>query len=183
MPSAAPLRKRKARSTPRRTNFDTTLGRAVLQAAAVIGFFAAWEIGVRAGWISAFLVGSPLGIFTLAYKMLATGELLSDMAAAGADVIGVDWRLPLAEASRRVGVGYAVQGNLDPALLGAPWPVLAELVRDVVRSGAAAPGHVFNLGHGVPPDTDPDVLARIVDLVHDEGLQLRAEARAEGLVG
>jgi NitT/TauT family transport system permease protein len=78
MPSAATLRKRKARPAPGRINFDTTLGRAALQAAAVIGFFAAWEIGVRVGWISAFLVGSPLGIFTLAFKMLASGELLSD---------------------------------------------------------------------------------------------------------
>jgi uroporphyrinogen decarboxylase len=113
---------------------------------------------------------------------VGTGELLSDMAKAGADVVGVDWRLSLAEASNRVGPGYAVQGNLDPAFLAAPWPVLAERVRDVVRSGAAAPGHVFNLGHGVPPETDPDVLARIVDLVHEEGPQLRAEARAHGLV-
>ena len=55
--------------------------------------------------------------------------------------------------------------------------MLAERVREVVRSGAAAPGHIFNLGHGVPPDTDPDVLARIVDLVHTEGAELRAEAR------
>ena len=99
---------------------------------------------------------------------VGTSELLGLMGAAGAEVVGVDWRLPLAEASRRIGPAYAVQGNLDPALLGAPWPVLADRVREVVRSGAAAPGHVFNLGHGVPPDTDPDVLARIVDLVHTE---------------
>jgi NitT/TauT family transport system permease protein len=79
MPSAAPLRKRSAtRSAPSRINFDTVLGRATLQAAAVIGFFAVWEIGVRTGWISAFLVGSPLGIFTLAFKMIASGQLLSD---------------------------------------------------------------------------------------------------------
>ena len=79
MPSAAPLRKLSAtRSAPSRINFDTVLGRATLQAAAVIGFFAVWEIGVRAGWISAFLVGSPLGIFTLAFKMIASGQLLSD---------------------------------------------------------------------------------------------------------
>ncbi len=78
MPSAAPLRKRATRPAPPRINFNTTLGRATLQAAAVIGFFAAWEIGVRAGWISAFLVGSPFGIFTLAFKMLASGQLLSD---------------------------------------------------------------------------------------------------------
>jgi uroporphyrinogen decarboxylase len=99
------------------------------------------------------------------------------MAAAGADVVGVDWRVPLAEASRRIGPAYAVQGNLDPALLGVPWPALADRVRQVVRSGAATPGHVFNLGHGVPPDTDPAVLARIVDLVHEEGPSLRAAAR------
>jgi NitT/TauT family transport system permease protein len=75
MPGTAPLPKRKAR---RRATFDTTLGRATLQALAVIGFFALWEIGVRMGWISAFLVGSPLGIFALAYKMIVSGELFSD---------------------------------------------------------------------------------------------------------
>jgi uroporphyrinogen decarboxylase len=108
---------------------------------------------------------------------VGTGELLELMAAAGADVVGVDWRVPLAEASARVGTSYAVQGNLDPALLGAPWPVLAERVRRVLRSGAQAPGHVFNLGHGVPPDTDPDVLGKIVELVHAEGAALRRAAR------
>jgi NitT/TauT family transport system permease protein len=72
------MQKRKTRRARRRAGFDTALGRAALQAAAVIGFFALWEIGVRMGWISAFLVGSPLGIFTLAYKMIASGELLSD---------------------------------------------------------------------------------------------------------
>jgi uroporphyrinogen decarboxylase len=108
---------------------------------------------------------------------VGTGELLELMAAAGADVVGVDWRVPLAEASARIGPTYAVQGNLDPALLAAPWDVLAERVRMVLRSGAQAPGHIFNLGHGVPPDADPDVLARMVDLVHAEGATLRAEAR------
>ena len=110
---------------------------------------------------------------------VGTSELLALMGAAGADVVGVDWRVPLAEASRRIGPGYAVQGNLDPALLGAPWPVLAERVREVVRSGAEAPGHVFNLGHGVPPDTDPAVLGRIVELVQHEGPALRREAREQ----
>jgi uroporphyrinogen decarboxylase len=110
---------------------------------------------------------------------VGTSELLVAMGAAGAEVVGVDWRLPLAEASRRIGPEYAVQGNLDSALLTAPWPVLADRVRDVLRSGALAPGHIFNLGHGVPPTTDPDVLSRIVDLVHSEGPALRAEARAE----
>jgi uroporphyrinogen decarboxylase len=97
---------------------------------------------------------------------VGTGELLADIGAAGAEVVGVDFRVPLEEASRRIGPGYAVQGNLDPALLFAPWEVLAERVRATVESGRRTPGHVFNLGHGVPPAADPDVLARIVDLVH-----------------
>jgi len=97
---------------------------------------------------------------------VGTGELLASMRAAGADVVGVDWRVPLDEAARRLGPGAKVQGNLDPALLGAPWPVLESEVRRVVSQGRAADGHIFNLGHGVPPDTDPDVLTRIVELVH-----------------
>jgi uroporphyrinogen decarboxylase len=116
-----------------------------------------------------------LGVPTIHFGV-GTGELLGLMGAAGADVVGVDWRVPLAEASARIGPAYAVQGNLDPALLRAPWPVLAQRVRAVLRSGAQAPGHVFNLGHGVPPDADPGVLARIVDLVQTEGAALRAEA-------
>jgi uroporphyrinogen decarboxylase len=110
---------------------------------------------------------------------VGTSELLSLMGAAGAEVIGVDWRLPLAEASRRVGHRYALQGNLDPALLSAPWSALSDRVREVISSGAVAPGHIFNLGHGVPPEADPGVLAMIVDLVHTEGAQLRREAREE----
>ncbi len=82
------------------------------------------------------------------------------------DCIGVDWRTPLDEAWRRMPTGPAVQGNLDPALLGAPWPVLRDAVDDVLRRGEVAPGHVFNLGHGVPPSADPEVLTRIVDHVH-----------------
>jgi uroporphyrinogen decarboxylase len=97
---------------------------------------------------------------------VGTGELLGLMRDAGADVVGVDWRVPLDEARRRVGPDHALQGNLDPAILGAPWPVVAELARDVLRRGGGT-GHVFNLGHGVLPGTDPDVLARVVDLVHE----------------
>ena len=78
MPEAAPLQKRTPRRAPPRSSFDTALGRALLQTAAVVAFFALWEIGVRTGWISAFLVGSPSGIFSLANKMILSGELLSD---------------------------------------------------------------------------------------------------------
>jgi uroporphyrinogen decarboxylase len=88
------------------------------------------------------------------------------MRAAGADVVGIDWRTPLDEAARRIGPGAVVQGNLDPALLGADWPVVERAVHRVVADGRAAAGHIFNLGHGVLPHTDPDVLTRIVELIH-----------------
>lgn len=97
---------------------------------------------------------------------VGTAELLAAMHGIGADVMGVDWRLPLDEASRRLGGGVPLQGNIDPALLSAPWPVLEAHVRDVLRRGRSAPAHVVNLGHGVPPETDPTVLTRIVELVH-----------------
>ncbi|MEY9932862.1 uroporphyrinogen decarboxylase [Catenulispora sp. GP43] len=98
---------------------------------------------------------------------VGTGELLPLMAAAGADVVGVDWRVPLDEASRRIGPEYAVQGNLDPSVMFAPWPVIETRVREVLDEGARTPGHIFNLGHGVTPDMDPDRLARVVELVHE----------------
>ena len=100
---------------------------------------------------------------------VGTGELLRLMGEAGADVVGVDWRVPLDEATRRIGPDRAVQGNLDPALLLADWPVVEREVRRVLAEGRAAPGHVFNLGHGVLPETDPDVLTRVVELVHSAG--------------
>ena len=97
---------------------------------------------------------------------VGTGELLPAMAEAGAEVIGVDFRVSLRDAVARV-PGRVVQGNLDPALLFAPWEVLSARVAAVLAEGAAAPAHVVNLGHGVPPAADPDVLARVVDLVHE----------------
>jgi uroporphyrinogen decarboxylase len=97
---------------------------------------------------------------------LGTGHLLTAMAQAGADVVGVDWRTPLDVAAGRVG-GRAVQGNLDPCALLAPWDVIEVEVRRILTEGGAAAGHVFNLGHGVLPETDPDVLRRVVDLVHE----------------
>lgn len=96
-----------------------------------------------------------------------TSELLAAMRDVGADVVGVDYRLPLDEANRRLGGTTPLQGNIDPALLAAPWPVLEAHVRDVVARGSAAPGHVVNLGHGVPPETDPTVLTRVAQLVHE----------------
>ncbi|HET8657891.1 MAG TPA: uroporphyrinogen decarboxylase [Micromonosporaceae bacterium] len=98
---------------------------------------------------------------------VGTGHLLGAMAQAGADVVGVDWRTPLDQAAARIGpAARAVQGNLDPAALLAPWPAVVAQVRRIIAEGRAARGHVFNLGHGVLPETDPGVLTRVVDLVH-----------------
>nr|WP_246210855.1 uroporphyrinogen decarboxylase [Phytoactinopolyspora alkaliphila] len=99
---------------------------------------------------------------------VGTSEFLPLMAEAGADVVGVDWRLPLDEAARRV-PGKALQGNLDPAILFADRAVVDVEVDRIVAEGRAAPGHIFNLGHGVLPSTDPDVLARVVERVHAAG--------------
>jgi len=99
---------------------------------------------------------------------VGTGELLGLMGDAGADVVGVDWRLRLDRAARRVGGGKALQGNLDPAVLLAPWEAVAAATQDVLDAARGLEGHVFNLGHGVLPSTDPDTLTRLVDLVHAE---------------
>jgi uroporphyrinogen decarboxylase len=108
---------------------------------------------------------------------VATGELLADMATAGVEVMGVDWRVPLDQAVNRIQPHQAVQGNLDSTVVFAPWEVIETKALDVIKRGRAASGHIFNLGHGVLPGTDPDVLARLVDLIHS------AEAEPEAPVG
>ena len=98
----------------------------------------------------------------------ATGNplLLPLLARAECDVVSVDWRVPLDEAWAAIGPGLGIQGNLDPGVCLAPFDVVATHARDVLRRAGGRPGHVFNLGHGVLPDTDPDTLRRLVDLVH-----------------
>ncbi|MEV6346180.1 uroporphyrinogen decarboxylase [Actinoplanes sp. NPDC051851] len=98
---------------------------------------------------------------------VGTGVLLEAMGEAGADVVGVDWRTPLDVATKRTGPDRAVQGNLDPAILFAGWDVVEREARRVVEQGRAAPGHVFNLGHGVMPETDPEILTRLTAFVHE----------------
>jgi uroporphyrinogen decarboxylase len=97
---------------------------------------------------------------------VGTGSLLPLMAEAGADVVGVDWRTPLADAIPQVG-GRAVQGNLDPTLVLAPTEVMTARAAEIIDAGRAAHGHVFNLGHGVLPSTDPDQLKRLTEFVQD----------------
>jgi len=98
-----------------------------------------------------------------------TRHLLRDMRDVGATVLGIDQHTALDEADVLLAGSTPLQGNIDPALLSAEWDVLDAHVRDVLRRGRAAPGHVVNLGHGVPPSTDPDVLTRMVALVHEIG--------------
>jgi uroporphyrinogen decarboxylase len=94
--------------------------------------------------------------------------LLPGMAAAGGDAIGLDWRVPLDEGWALVGEDKAVQGNLDPVVLLGPWERTAAAARDVLARADGRAGHIFNLGHGVLPDTDPAVLGRLSELVHAE---------------
>lgn len=95
-----------------------------------------------------------------------TGHLLSAMASVGVDVQGVDWKEPLGQAWARLGRDVGVQGNLEPAALFAPEPILKEKVLDVLREAGGRPGHIFNLGHGVLPTTPVDALKRVVEIVH-----------------
>jgi uroporphyrinogen decarboxylase len=102
---------------------------------------------------------------------VGTAELLGAMSAAGATVVGVDWRTSLTDAAARIDAGKALQGNLDPVVLLAGWPVVEQAARAVVDDGrravdAGAAGHIFNLGHGVLPGTDPGLLTDLVALVH-----------------
>lgn len=97
---------------------------------------------------------------------VGTQHLLPAMGRTGATVIGIDYRTPLDVANAALGGGLPLQGNIDPALLSAPWEVLRQHVDNVLTLGEAAPAHIVNLGHGVPADTDPDVLTRLVEYVH-----------------
>jgi uroporphyrinogen decarboxylase len=102
------------------------------------------------------------------YFGTGNAALLELMASAGSDLLSVDWRVRLDDAWRRIGPGLGIQGNLDPVRPLAGWEPAREGMREVLAAAAGRPGHVFNLGHGVMPDTDPDVLRRLVDAVHAE---------------
>ena len=97
-----------------------------------------------------------------------TAHLLEAMTAAGGDVIGLDWRLPIDEAWERIGFDRGVQGNLDPALLLGPFERVREVAVGILEAVGGRPGHIFNLGHGVLPETNPADLRRLVELVHEQ---------------
>ena len=146
----------------------------VAAGASAVQLFDSWAGAMSPGdyrryvmpYSSSVLAGAgALGVPRIHFGV-GTGELLGLMGEAGADVVGVDWRVPLAEGVRRVG-GRAVQGNLDPSLVFAPTEVMLARAVEVLEAGRAASGHIFNLGHGVMPSTDPDQLARLTDFVHE----------------
>jgi uroporphyrinogen decarboxylase len=132
---------------------------------------------VRPSTTRVFAAIADLGVPRIHFGV-GTGELLDLMAVPDAEVVGVDWRVPLDRARARVGPGHAVQGNLDPAICLAGFDLAAAEARQVLECAGVAGGHIFNLGHGVLPATDPDVLTRLVEFVHEESSQRRAGERA-----
>ena len=102
-----------------------------------------------------------------------TATLLEAMAAAGGQVIGLDWRIPLDQGWEAVGENHGVQGNLDPAVLLGPWERVETAARDVLARAGGRPGHVFNLGHGVLPGTEPDALTRLTELIQEASVEAR----------
>jgi uroporphyrinogen decarboxylase len=146
----------------------------VAAGASAVQLFDSWAGALSPGDYARYVLPYSAAVLTRAGALgvprihfgVGTGELLGLMGSAGADVVGVDFRVPLEEGVRRVG-GRAVQGNLDPSLVFAPTEVMLERAAEVLEAGRSAPGHVFNLGHGVLPATDPDQLARLTDFVHE----------------
>ncbi|RBQ19617.1 uroporphyrinogen decarboxylase [Spongiactinospora rosea] len=156
---------------------DITIGYLRIQAeagASALQLFDSWVGAVAPDDYRAFVLPHTSRIFAALADLdvprihfgVGTGELLGLLGEAGADVVGVDWRVPLDRAAERIGPGRAVQGNLDPAVLLAPWEVIESRARDALERGRAAEGHVFNLGHGVLPSTDPGALTRLTEFVH-----------------
>ncbi len=152
----------------------TTLTAQVQAGASAIQLFDSWAGALRPEHYREFVMPhssrimaamADLGIPRIHFG-INTGELLSPMADVGAEVVGVDWRTPLQVARRRTGGRVALQGNLDPAIILAPRHVLDAEVQRVLDDNDGHPGHIFNLGHGVLPQSDPDQLLRVVELVH-----------------
>lgn len=111
-----------------------------------------------------------------------TATLLRSITAVGGDVIGLDWRIGLDDGWNLIGPERGVQGNLDPTALFGPWDRVERLARDILAQAGGRAGHIFNLGHGVLPSTDPDVLSRLVDLVHEvSGVTQTGQVTASGV--
>ncbi len=149
----------------------------VLAGASAVQLFDSWAGALsEADYVAHCAGGSRMALMSVAdldvpriHFAANAGHLLDALGAAGATALGVDYRTPLDEASRKVGGRFPLQGNIDPAMLAAPTDALNAHVREVLVRGEDAPGHVVNLGHGMPPHANPDVVKRVVDLVHERG--------------
>jgi len=148
----------------------------VLAGASAVQLFDSWAGGLSLADYQRFAARHSAAVLSCVSDLpvpkvhfgINTGELLGAMRDAGADVMGVDHRIPLDVANDRLGGRTPLQGNIDPALLFAGNEALRSATLDCLRAGATAPGHVVNLGHGVPPDTDPEVLTRLVAFIHEQ---------------
>jgi uroporphyrinogen decarboxylase len=146
----------------------------VLAGASAVQVFDSWAGALSRPDYQRFVADHSAAVFAAVADLdvprvhfgVGTGELLTAMRDVGADVVGIDHRVPLDVAVDRLGGAVPVQGNIDPALLFAGRDALHAHTLDDIRRGAAAPGHVLNLGHGVPPDTDPGVLTELVEFIH-----------------
>ncbi|MET3803884.1 uroporphyrinogen decarboxylase [Nakamurella sp. UYEF19] len=148
----------------------------ILAGASAVQLFDSWAGGLSLADYQRFVARHSADVFAAVADLpvpkvhfgVNTGELLAAMRDTGADVMGVDHRVPLDVANARLGGTTPLQGNIDPALLFAGDKALYAATLEAIAAGATAPGHVLNLGHGVPPDTDPDVLTRLVAFIHDQ---------------
>jgi uroporphyrinogen decarboxylase len=146
----------------------------VRDGAAAVQVFESWIGSLSRGQYERHVAPATRGLFDAVGDLgvprilfgVGAGHLLETMADTGPDTLGLDWRTPLAEARHRLGAEMSLQGNLDPATLLAPWPSIEQEARAVLAS-APATGYVFNLGHGVLPETPADVPGRLVELVHE----------------
>ncbi|CAA9563873.1 MAG: Uroporphyrinogen III decarboxylase [uncultured Thermomicrobiales bacterium] len=131
-----------------------------------LGLLAAETYRTRVAPYTSRIFSALRGTAPTIHFSTGTAQLLAEIGRTGPDIVSVDWRLPLDTAWSTLDFATGIQGNLDPTILMAPWPVVEAASRDVLRRAAGRAGHVFNLGHGILPETDPDQLARVVETVH-----------------
>jgi uroporphyrinogen decarboxylase len=159
-------------------NFATYVRAKVDAGADVVQLFDSWVGALSASDYDEFVapysarILAALDVPTIHFGT-STTHLLRAMSNVGGNVVGLDWRVPLDEGWSLVGEERGVQGNLDPALLLGPWERIAAGTRDVLDRAGGRPGHIFNLGHGVLPETDPSVLSRLRELVHELTTEVR----------
>lgn len=154
----------------------TFLREQILAGASAVQLFDSWAGALNRRDYEEFVLPHTQRVFERVLELgvprfhfgVGTGELLSSMALPQVDVLGVDYRVDLLDAAAGLDRPMPLQGNLDPAMLFASWPVLSAEIDRILRQGDKLPGHIFNLGHGVVPSADPDVITRVVDYVHQQ---------------